>query len=308
MIAHTATKEAPKVSKFSAGTSEASPVRRFDFQALIDGVSKTHTVRVVTIDGAPWFVVADVCKTLGYRVTHAGKANVTDATRALSADELGFVSIETSPGTHKPYTIYRTVSESGLYKLIMRSNKPAAKPFQEWVTREVLPSIRKTGGYMLPEGEPIPLPPDFASALRQNAAMSLKLAEELEAHARTKAEAEAARAAKRQAEDELGRVSQVVGKTKKRIGHLGRYLPGLNSNLIKRDLKNLGYFYRLNSASPYRVYHQFREKLFTERVNEYFGTVDIYVTEDGLKEVAKLYTEGKLTLLKGHVIEEPVLP
>ena len=44
-----------------------------------------------------------------------------------------------------------TISESGLYKLIMRSRKPQARKFQDWVTREVLPAIRKTGGYLLNE-------------------------------------------------------------------------------------------------------------------------------------------------------------
>jgi len=158
------------------------------FQALIDGVSKTHTVRVVTIDGAPWFVGVDVCTTLGIDATGV-------AYKRLPADEKTKVCrahLGHAPG--KPMVL---LSESGLYKLIMRSDKPAATPFQEWVTREVLPSIRKTGGYMLPEDEPMPLPPDFASALRQHAATLIKLAEEQEAHARTKAEAEAA---ERQAE------------------------------------------------------------------------------------------------------------
>ena len=145
-------------------TKAAAKVSKFDFQALIDGVSKTHTVRVVTIDGAPWFVAKDVCTTLGIGGTG-------EVYKRLPADDMTKVSRADLGHTHpgKPMVL---VSESGLYKLILRSDKPAAKPFQEWVTREVLPSIRKTGGYMLPEGEPLPLPPDFASALRQHAAMS----------------------------------------------------------------------------------------------------------------------------------------
>lgn len=149
------------------------------FQALIDGVSKMHTVRVVTIDGAPWFVAADVRHVLGI-VQNGGNFAF------LSPDEVCPIPRGISSG--KGMTQALLLSESGLYKFLLRSTKQAAKPFQEWVTREVLPSIRKTGGYMLPEGETMPLPPDFASALRQHAAMSLKLAEELEAHARTKAD------------------------------------------------------------------------------------------------------------------------
>lgn len=66
------------------------------------------------------------------------------------------------------------VSESGLYKLIMRSDKPIAATFQDWVTREVLPSIRKTGGYLLNEDmrstaaadsrKEFPMPTSFSAA------------------------------------------------------------------------------------------------------------------------------------------------
>lgn len=52
------------------------------------------------------------------------------------------------------------ISESGLYKVTIRASSAAAKPFQDWVTREVLPSIRQTGGYALAPGEAMPLPPE----------------------------------------------------------------------------------------------------------------------------------------------------
>ena len=60
----------------------------------------------------------------------------------------------------------RIISESGLYKLIMRSDKPQAREFQDWVTKEVLPSIRKTGSYSLQPGQAMPLPTSMADALR----------------------------------------------------------------------------------------------------------------------------------------------
>jgi prophage antirepressor-like protein len=103
---------------------------------------------VVALDGEPWFVAADVCKALDFHVTSRGQVNVTMATRNLGADEVGFKMIETAPGTFKPATSFKLISESGLYKLITRSNKPVAKQLQEWVTRVVLPSIRKDGGYI----------------------------------------------------------------------------------------------------------------------------------------------------------------
>ena len=105
-------------------------------------------LRVVEIDGEPWFVATDVCKFLTI-------ANTTNAVRHLSQDEL----------KHEPRaTLYpmkggskvNLISESGLYKLVMRSDKKEAKQFQEWVTREVLPSIRKTGTYTMPGAENVP--------------------------------------------------------------------------------------------------------------------------------------------------------
>lgn len=93
-------------------------------------------VRTVMIDDAPWFVAKDVCAALGLD-------NVGEALKKLDEDELTS-EILMSGGQRREM---RFVSESGLYTLIMRSNKPEAKRFRKWVTSEVLPSIRKTGQY-----------------------------------------------------------------------------------------------------------------------------------------------------------------
>ncbi|MFN3582808.1 Bro-N domain-containing protein [Phenylobacterium sp.] len=73
----------------------------------------------------------------------------------------------------------RILSESGLYKLVMRSDKKEALVFQDWVTREVLPSIRKTGGYQLADHgrTEMPLPADLAVAIQQLAAAQRELAD-----------------------------------------------------------------------------------------------------------------------------------
>lgn len=157
----------------------------------------------MALDGDPWFVAADVCRVLGAYV-YGGKVNVTDATRKLEADEVLVAGVDRI----NPWTFDRRakmvvlVSEPGLYRLIMRSDKPIARPFQDWITREVIPAIRKTGGYVLAgadrasvqEGatEVLPLPTTFTDALRQHAATLIKLAEEQEAHAKTQAERDAA--------------------------------------------------------------------------------------------------------------------
>lgn len=86
-------------------------------------------------DGEPLFVAKDILDTLGLDRT---------AMRKLDDDEKGVDTVHT-PGGDQQVSI---VSEPGFYKLVMRSRKPEAKAFQRWVTHEVLPSIRKRGGYM----------------------------------------------------------------------------------------------------------------------------------------------------------------
>jgi prophage antirepressor-like protein len=96
----------------------------------------SRTIRTMLIDGEVWFVARDVCDVLGYRMS-------SDATRVLKDRQKGTHLVRT-PGGDQRVSI---ISESGLYKLIMRSNKPEAEAFQDWVTEVVLPSIRKTGRY-----------------------------------------------------------------------------------------------------------------------------------------------------------------
>lgn len=96
----------------------------------------SQTVRVLVIDGAPWFVAADVAEALDYR-------NAPDMTRILDDDEKGTQIVRT-PGGDQELTI---INEPGLYAAILKSRKPAAKRFKKWVTAEVLPAIRKTGRY-----------------------------------------------------------------------------------------------------------------------------------------------------------------
>lgn len=107
-------------------------IKKFDF--------KGAPLRTLTDKaGEPWFVAKDVCDILEL-------SNVTEALRSLDDDEKSNFRISevAQNGGRAPLII----SEPGLYKLIMRSRKPEAKEFQRWVTHEVLPQIRKTGGYI----------------------------------------------------------------------------------------------------------------------------------------------------------------
>lgn len=93
-------------------------------------------VRVVEIDGEPWFVLADLCRVLDLSQPHRVAARLTD-------DMKGRTPITTLGGAQE-MTI---VSEPGMYEVVIRSDKPEATAFRRWITAEVLPQIRKTGAY-----------------------------------------------------------------------------------------------------------------------------------------------------------------
>lgn len=97
-------------------------------------------VRTLELNGEPWFVLKDVCGILSI-------GNVSDVCARLDADEKGVGQIDTLGGQQN----MNIINESGLYNVILRSDKPEAKPFRKWITSEVLPSIRKYGAYMTPE-------------------------------------------------------------------------------------------------------------------------------------------------------------
>lgn len=101
--------------------------------------SEFGAVRVVDVNGEPWFVARDVCECLEL-------GNPRTSIALLDEDEKGVHTMDT-PGGAQEMSI---VSEAGLYSLILRSRKPEAKAFKRWITHEVLPAIRKHGGYLTP--------------------------------------------------------------------------------------------------------------------------------------------------------------
>lgn len=113
---------------------EDNSVQTFDFNGL--------TLRALLVDGEPWFVLADLVKALGLTNT------------SVVANRLR------EKGVSKTYTLTAggrqlttIIDEGNLYRVIMRSNSPAAEPFESWVTDEVLPAIRRTGAYEKPKTE-----------------------------------------------------------------------------------------------------------------------------------------------------------
>jgi anti-repressor protein len=101
---------------------------------------RNSKVRTVDMDGEAWFVLKDVCAVLGI-------SNNRMAADRLDDDEKGVSLIDTLGGKQEMVI----VNESGLYHVILRSDKPEAAPFRRWVTNDVLPTIRKTGSYNAPQ-------------------------------------------------------------------------------------------------------------------------------------------------------------
>lgn len=106
-------------------------IRKFDFRGA--------SLRTLT-DGAgePWFVLKDCMSILDL-------GNPTETVKMFDKDEFSTTEVIDSIGRRQQTYI---ISEPGLYRLVMRSRKPEAKEFQRWVTHEVLPQIRRTGGYI----------------------------------------------------------------------------------------------------------------------------------------------------------------
>ena len=93
------------------------------------------SVRTITKDNEPMFCLADICKALEIK-------NATDVAKRLEEDEVTRLNLGSQSGETN------FVTESGLYAVILRSDKPNARKFRKWITSEVLPSIRKNGGYI----------------------------------------------------------------------------------------------------------------------------------------------------------------
>lgn len=101
-----------------------------------------HEIRTLVLDGEVWFVLRDCCAVLDI-------SNSRQAATRLSADGVSSADVIDSMGRTQSATI---IGEAALYELIFQSRKSEALAFQRWVTRDVLPAIRKTGSYGSPVG------------------------------------------------------------------------------------------------------------------------------------------------------------
>lgn len=99
-------------------------------------------MRTVSVNNEPWFFAKDVCDALSIATNHVRESLDEDEVSNLRSTEIG-----PEFGGKAPLI----VSEAGLYSLILKSRKPEAKAFKRWITHEVIPAIRKTGGYQVPQ-------------------------------------------------------------------------------------------------------------------------------------------------------------
>ncbi|MFK5257138.1 phage antirepressor [Propionibacterium freudenreichii] len=181
-------------------------------------------------DGEPWLVAADVCGVLTI-------ANPRDALARLDPDEKGVGTTDTLGGMQR----MAIISEAGVYTLAMTSRKPQAKPFVRWLSHEVIPSIRKRGGYLTPEAiEKTLTDPDFI----------IRLATELKAE--RAARLELAAQAKADAPKVLFADSVSVSHTTILVGELAKILRGngveIGQNRLFKVLRQRGYLISRNGS------------------------------------------------------------
>jgi len=139
-----------------------------DNQALVSFNFQDHPVRTLQTNGETWFCLKDVCDILDIKEFKTDRLDSKGVIQNRVTSDLD--SIEVTSKARKTQTM-NFVNEPNLYRVIFRSDKPQAKAFQDWVFEEVLPSIRKTGGY----GQCV-LTPEFQSFIRATVANEVNAA------------------------------------------------------------------------------------------------------------------------------------
>ncbi|GEM_PF-744780 len=250
-----------------------SQVQKFNF-GLMD-------LRVIEQDGQPWFVAKDGAEALGFTIDNMKY----HAKQSFHADEKRVVKLPSFRG----YGVL-LLNESGLYKLVMRSNKPEAKAFQDWVTRVVLPAIRKDGAYVLGEEK-------VATGEMDEDELVLKAMGIMQRKLERLAQEKAALQADNQRLLPAAEVGQAVGQ-RSRIGvvEFARKLEGVNTMQVQKDLMVMQYLFKRDGH--WAVRHKFKGVLFDE-VLAPDGRSKIVVLEKGQQLLVSLYHDERLTMKTG---------
>ena len=241
-------------------STQKSLERIFHFQ--------NRQVRTVQIDGEAWFVAVDVCQTLGLN-------QVSRAVSRLDDDEARLLKV-THPQNAGKSIMVNAVSEAGLYRLILASNKPEAKEFRRWVTHEVIPAIRRNGGNQMAVA-----PTETRTLLKFSRRDLLNLAVEAETECEELRLENAELRPKAEFYDRVAGThdSFSLGETAKMFG-----LPGLGRNNLIRFLREEGILMADNVA----------KQRYIDR--GYFHVVQSdYYAPDGtprVKAVTRVYEKG----------------
>lgn len=257
---------------------------------------RNNDVRVIEKDGEPWFVAADVCRVLGIK-------NTTAAVKPLREYEWSKSNLG-----QRGMGSALTVSESGLYKLVMRSDKPQARAFQSWIAEEVVPSIRKHGTYIVGQEQYFAGNLSAQEMVQRGTEAMASLLDKTQAQvAELQATVEEQRKLIASKEKTIARLKgigptaqAVAGSTARAIERLVRGYKGVNTKCIKSDLLRLGYFYRTGRNGSYRVYARYRDVLFEEKENPATEKMDIFVTPEGKKTLTRLYNDRQLTMKSAY--------
>ncbi|MEP3676142.1 BRO family protein [Sulfitobacter sp.] len=249
----------------NAITNIIAETQNFDFH--------TAQVRVVNLNGEPWFVAKDVCDILGL-------TNSRKAVAALDDDEKDVTTGYTLGGKQA----LNIISESGLYALIFQSRKPEAKAFRKWVTSTVLPAIRQTGSYVAGEERLDPNAPDYLDRLKDLL---------IEAKERKLAEAEAKLA------EQAPKVADYDTRWERKdtIG-LSEYAKqaGLKPNKFTAALRDMGYLYNRQGTNniPYAAHVG---TLFV-RKDTPAGFGQTYLTQEGCAHFTSMVNGGTFDKIK----------
>ena len=238
-------------------------------------------VRIVMVDGEPWFVGKDIAASLGYG---EGKSLTNAVANHVDREDKGVTKMMTPGGRQKMVII----NESGLYSLILSSKLPTAKKFKYWITSEVIPSIRKHGAYLTPEKiEEVLLNPDTI----------IKLATELKAE----------REARKCAELEAASAKQVISELKPKADYTDLILSSNNTVPITVIAKDYGMSAKVFNEMLHalHVIYKLREQwlLYAKYQNKgYTHSKTFRLTSSSGCTICKMQTEwtqkGRLFLYK----------
>lgn len=235
---------------------------------------KFGEIRIAGTSEEPLFCLADVCRILEIK-------NVSDCKSRLKQDGVVLAEVTDSLGRAQETTF---VTEQNLYKVIMRSDKPQAEPFQDWVCGEVFPSIRKSGGYLAAKEDDTPEMIMARAILVANDTITRQKKQLEQAHKKI-----SMLAPKAEFMDKVMDTDQKID-----IGQAAKIIQlPFGRNTLFKKLKEKGVFFanRNEPKQEYikRGYFELKEKWIDRDNHDGFMVVKVLVTQKGLDFIAKLF-------------------